>query len=63
MEDSHHVNWNSIIYRKGFCTFLLPYYVIISNLHVCSFTGMIFHVHERAPKMVLRAQNLVYEKS
>ena len=42
--------------------FLPPYHVIISNLHVCSFTCMIFHVHGRAPKTVLRARNLVYEK-
>ena len=40
---------------------LLPY-VIISNVHVCSFTGTIFHVHERATRTVLRARNLMHEK-
>ena len=58
MEGSHHVNLNSIIYRKAaihiteiekpflatksFNTNLVhvtpPYYVLISNIHVCSFT-------------------------
>ena len=28
---------------------LLPYHVIISNVHICSFTCMIFHVHRRQP--------------
>ena len=42
--------------------FLPPYYVIISNVHVCSFTCTISCVHGRAPKTVLRARNLVYEK-
>ena len=82
MESSDHINWNSIIYRKGvmywneterpflsvkgFNTplvhFLPKYYVIISNMHVCSFACTIFHVHGRAPKMVLCARNLAYEK-
>ena len=52
---------------KGFNTnlvhFLPPYHVIISNMHVCSFTCTISHVHRLAPKTVLRAQNLVYEKN
>ena len=51
---------------KGFNTnlvqYLPPFYVIISNVHVCSLTCTISHVHRRAPKTVLRAQNLVYEK-
>ena len=34
----------------------------ISNMHVCSFTGMISQVRNRASKTVLRAQNLVYKK-
>ena len=79
MEGSHHVNWNSIIYRKGIIhrteierpflagkgfntnlvQFLLPYHVIISNVHVCSFACTISHLHGRAPKTVLRARNLV----
>ena len=42
--------------------FLLPYHVIISIVHVCSFTGPIFHMHGRAPKTVLGARNLMYEK-
>ena len=82
MEGSHHVNWNSTIYRKGavhrierekpllaakaFDTNLVqllpPYHVIISNVQVCSFMCTISHVHGRAPKTVLRAQNLAYEK-
>ena len=41
---------------------LLPYYVIISNVHACSFTGTISYVHRHAPKMVLHAQNFVYKK-
>ena len=41
---------------------LLPYYVIISNVHVRSFMCTISHVHRHAPKTVLYAQNLVYEK-
>ena len=82
MEGSHHVNWNSIIYRKGtihrteierpllagksfntnLVQFLLPFHVIISNVHVYSFTHTISHVHGRARKTVFRAQNLVHEK-
>ena len=38
------------------------YYVIISNVHSCSFTCTIFHVHRHTPKTVLGAQNLVYKK-
>ena len=33
--------------------FLTPHHVIISNVHVCSLKGKIFHVHGRAPKMFL----------
>ena len=82
MEGSHHVNWNSITYRKeaihrtkkerpllaakrfntNLVRFLPPYYAIISNNHVYSFTGTISNVHGRAPKTALRARNLVYEK-
>ena len=51
---------------KGFNTNLvqcLPlYYVIASNVYVCSFTCRIAHVHRRVPKMVLHALNFVYEK-
>ena len=52
---------------KGFninLVHLLPlYHVIISNVHNCSFTCTISHVHGHAPKTtVLRARNLVYEK-
>ena len=82
MKGSHHVNWNSIICRKGsihrteierpflagrgsntnLVQFLLPYHVIISNVHVCSFMCMISHVHRRAPTTVFRVQNLVHKK-
>ena len=41
--------------------FLLLYHVI-SNVHICSFTCIIFHVHGGASKMVLHAQNLVHKK-
>ena len=51
---------------KGFNTnlvqFLPPYHVIISKTHVCSFTCTISNVHARAPKTVLHARNLVYQK-
>ena len=50
---------------EGFNTNLvqfLPPYVSISNLHICTFMCMISHVHGCAPKTVLHAQNLVYEK-
>ena len=51
---------------KGFNTNsvqCLPLYnVIISKVHVYSFTCTISHVHGRAPKMVLQARNLVYKK-
>ena len=81
IEGSHHINWNSIIYRKvaihmteierpflavkGFNANLLqclPPYYVISNVHVCFFMCTISHVHRHAPKTVLYAQNLVYEK-
>ena len=41
--------------------FLRPF-VIISNVHVYSFTGTISHVHICVPKTVLRAKNLVSKK-
>ena len=41
---------------------LPPYFVIISNMHVCSLACTISHLHRRAPKTVLRARKLVYEK-
>ena len=51
---------------KGFNTNLAqclpPYYVIVSNMHICSFTCRISHMHRHAPKMVLPALNFVYEK-
>ena len=34
----------------------------MTNVHVPSFTSTISHVHEREPKTVLVARNLVYEK-
>ena len=52
---------------KGFNTnlvhFLPWYHVIISNVHLCSFTCTISHVHRCASKTVLCAQNLVYKES
>ena len=42
---------------------LPPYFVIIINMHVCSFMCTISHVHMRAPKTVLHAQNLLYKKN
>ena len=51
---------------KGFNTNLVqclpPYYVIISNVHICSFTCMLSHVHRHTPKMVLHVRNLMLEK-
>ena len=51
---------------KGFnanlVQFLLAYHVVISNVHVSSFMCTISQMHRCAPKMVLHAQNLVYEK-
>ena len=42
---------------KSFSTNLVhvlpPYHVTISNMHVCTFTDAISHVHGGAPKMVL----------
>ena len=50
---------------KGFNTNLVqclpPYFVIISNMHVCSLTYTISHLHRCAPKTILRARKLVYE--
>ena len=77
MEDSHHVNKDGSVHKtekqrallaaKGFNTnlvhFLPPYHVIINNLHVCSLTGRISHMHGRAPKTVLRVRNLAYKKN
>ena len=55
-----------LLVAKGFRTnlvqFLPLYHVIVSSVHVCSFTCTIPHVHKRAPKMVLHARNLVYQK-
>ena len=52
---------------RGFNTNLVqcvpPYFVIISNMHVRCFTRTISHLHRRAPKTVLHAQKLVYEKN
>ena len=42
-------------FNSNLVQFLPPYYVIISNVHVYSFTGTISHGHGRAPKFVLRA--------
>ena len=51
---------------KGFninlVQFLPPYLVVIGNVHVYSFRCTISRVQRRAPKTVLRARNLVYEK-
>ena len=38
---------------------LLPYYVIISNLHVYSFMCMISHVHRRAPNSFAHMKSCV----
>ena len=52
---------------KGFNANLIQciplYYVIISNVHLFSFMCTVFHMYRYAPKMVLCAQNLVYEKT
>ena len=37
-------------------------YVLILNVHVCSFTCIISYVHGHAPKLVLHERNLVYRK-
>ena len=51
---------------KGFNTnliqFLLPYHVIINNVHVCSYACTISHVNGHACKTALHAQNLVHKK-
>ena len=51
---------------KGFSTtlihFLAPHYIIISNVHICSFTCTISYMHGCAPKIVLGAPNLMYDK-
>ena len=49
-------------FNTNLIRFLPLYHVIISNMHVCSFTCMLSHTHICAPKMVLHAQNLVLEK-
>ena len=55
-----------LLAAKSFNTNLVqclpPYYVIVSNVHVCFFTCRISHVHRCAPKMVLSALNFVCEK-
>ena len=60
-----HMTW-PFLAAKGFNTNLvqcLPlFYVIISNMHVCSFICIISHVHRHASKTVLCTQNLVSEK-
>ena len=40
---------------------IASYYVIISNVYVCSFMCMISQIHRCAPKTVLHAQNFVYK--
>ena len=55
----------SFLAAKDFDTNLVHFlrlYVIISNVHVYSFTGTISHVHRRVPKTVFRAQYLVSKK-
>ena len=51
---------------QGFNTNLVHFlslcHAINSNVYVCSLTCMISHVHRCAPKTVLHAQNLKYEK-
>ena len=49
-------------YNINLIHFLLPYHVIINNVHIYFFTGTIFYVHRRAPKTVLYARNFVYKK-
>ena len=49
-------------FNTNFVQSLPLYQVIISNVLVYSFTLTIPHVHGRAPKTILRARNLVYEK-
>ena len=64
------IHWSEIerpfLVAKGLNTnlvhFLLWFHVIISNVQVCFFTCTILHMHGRGAIMVLRAQNLVYEK-
>ena len=55
-----------LLAAKGFNTNLVqclpPYYVIVRNAHIFSITCRISHVNRHAPKMVLHAQNLLYEK-
>ena len=52
---------------RGFNTNLVqcvpPYFVTISNMHVRSLTRTISHLHRRAPKTVLHARKLMYEKN
>ena len=42
--------------------FLPLCHIISSDMHICSFTGTIFHMRGHAPKMVLHAKNLAYKK-
>ena len=50
-------------FNTSLVNFLQLCYFIVSNDHVCSFKDTISHVRGGcAPKMVLCAQNLVYEK-
>ena len=49
-------------FNTNFVQCLSPYFVIISNVNVCSFTWTISHVHMCASKTVFHAQNFLYEK-
>ena len=50
----------AIVFNTNLLKFLPPYHVIISNIHICFFKGMISHMHRHAPKTVSWAQNFVY---
>ena len=60
-------DWNRLFLdAKGFNTdlvHLLPSYVIVSNVHVCSLPGTISHVHGRAPKTVLGVHEISCPKN
>ena len=60
-------DWNRLFLdAKGFNTdlvYLLPSYVIVSNVHVCSSPGTISHVHGRAPKTVLGVHEISCPKN
>ena len=69
MEGSHHVNQNSITYRKGAVQrteIERPFLAatgIISNVEVCFLTGTISHVHGCAPKKWLCIHENLLTKS